>query len=143
MIWSLLFIAGVVYVGLSLSLYFFQERLIFFPSKDVLATPLTVGLDFEDVYLDAGESRIHGWYVPAENAQLSVLFCHGNAGNISHRLETLHIQVNHRAYIASLRLQFALQRELQMISARFRRLSAHGEVGFQSIGVESMARRDP
>ena len=91
MIWSLLFIAGVVYVGLSLSLYFFQERLIFFPSKDVLATPLTVGLDFEDVYLDAGESRIHGWYVPAENAQLSVLFCHGNAGNISHRLETLRL----------------------------------------------------
>ena len=91
MIWSLLFIAGAVYVGLSLSLYFFQERLIFFPSKDVLATPLTVGLAFEDVYLDAGGSRIHAWYVPAENARLSILFCHGNAGNISHRLETLRL----------------------------------------------------
>ena len=89
MIWSLLFIACAVYVGLSLALYFFQERLVFFPSKDVLVTPRTVGLGFEDVYLQSGESRIHAWYVPAGNARLSVLFCHGNAGNISHRLETL------------------------------------------------------
>ena len=89
MIWSLLFIACTVYIGLSLSLYFFQERLVFFPSKDVLVTPRTVGLAFEDIYLQSGEARIHAWYVPAKNARLSVLFCHGNAGNMSHRLETL------------------------------------------------------
>ena len=89
MIWSFLCITGAVYGGLCLSMYLFQERLIFFPSRDVIATPLALALAYENVYLQAGESRIHAWYVPAENARLSVLFCHGNAGNIAHRLETL------------------------------------------------------
>ena len=86
---SVLFIGCVVYAGLCLSLYLLQERLVFHPSNDVVTTPKAVGLVYEDVYLRAGDARIHAWYVPAENAQLSVLFCHGNAGNISHRLETL------------------------------------------------------
>ena len=78
-----------VYAGLCLSLYLLQERIAFVPSKSVVTTPQAVGLVYEDVYLSAGDERIHAWYVPAENARLSVLFCHGNAGNISHRLETL------------------------------------------------------
>lgn len=86
---SFLFIGCVVYAGLCLGLYLFQERLIFFPSNAVVTTPQAVGLIYEDVYLQAGGVRIHAWYLPAKNAQLSVLFCHGNAGNISHRLETL------------------------------------------------------
>ena len=86
---SVLFIGCVVYAGLCLSLYLLQERLVFHPSNAVVTTPKAVGLVYEDVYLRAGDARIHAWYVPAENAQLSVLFCHGNAGNISHRLETL------------------------------------------------------
>ena len=84
-----LFITCAVYAGLCLSLYVFQERIAFVPSKSVVTTPQAVGLVYEDVYLSAGDERIHAWYVPAKSARLSVLFCHGNAGNISHRLETL------------------------------------------------------
>jgi len=86
---SVLFVGCIVYAGLCLSLYFLQERIAFVPSKTVVTDPQDVGLVYEDVYLSAGDARIHAWYVPSENALLSVLFCHGNAGNISHRLETL------------------------------------------------------
>ncbi len=79
----------ILYAGLCLTLYIFQERLAFVPSKSVVTTPQAVGLVYEDIYLTSGDERIHAWYVPAEGARLSVLFCHGNAGNISHRLETL------------------------------------------------------
>ncbi|SVB41652.1 uncharacterized protein METZ01_LOCUS194506, partial [marine metagenome] len=84
-----LLIGGLVYVGLCLVLYFFQTRLVFHPSSSVSVTPEAVDLVYEDVYLNAADVQIHAWYIPADNAKLSVLFCHGNAGNISHRLETL------------------------------------------------------
>ena len=86
---SVLLIGCVVYLGLCLGLYFLQERLVFLPSSTVVKTPQAAGLVYENVFLRAGEARIHAWYVPAKNARLRILFCHGNAGNISHRLETL------------------------------------------------------
>ena len=87
---SLVFIALSVYAGLSLSLYFFQARLVYLPSGESWNNPETVGLAYEDVYLDsADQATLHAWYVPAAGADVTVLFCHGNGGNISHRLETL------------------------------------------------------
>ncbi len=38
--------------------------------------------------------KLSGWFVPAERSRGVILFCHGNAGNISHRLES--VQVFHR-----------------------------------------------
>ena len=86
---SVLLIGCVVYLGLCLGLYFLQERLVFLHSSTVVKTPQAAGLVYENDFLRAGDARIHAWYVPAKNARLSILFCHGNAGNISHRLETL------------------------------------------------------
>ena len=82
-----------VYAVLCLALYLFQSRLVFFPTSDLWATPKTAGLDYEDVHLTAGDgTRVHGWYIPAPEAgALTLLFLHGNAGNISHRLESLRI----------------------------------------------------
>jgi fermentation-respiration switch protein FrsA (DUF1100 family) len=34
---------------------------------------------------------LHGWYVPADNARGTVLFSHGNAGNIGHRLDSVRL----------------------------------------------------
>ena len=51
----------VVYAGLCLSLYLLQERIAFVPSKSVATTPQAVGLVYEDVYLSAGDERIHAW----------------------------------------------------------------------------------
>jgi len=50
-----------------------------------------VDLDYEDVRLRTSDNvGIHGWWVPAKAAARgAVLILHGNAGNISHRLEYL------------------------------------------------------
>lgn len=71
---------------------FALARIVFHPAKGLTRTPQAAGLAFEDVRLTTEDGvNIHGWYVPAKNARASLLFFHGNAGNISHRLESIEI----------------------------------------------------
>ncbi|HET6371185.1 MAG TPA: alpha/beta hydrolase, partial [Nitrospiria bacterium] len=50
-----------------------------------------VGLAFEDVYLNTSDGvKINGWFVPSSGARTTLLWFHGNAGNIGHRVEPLH-----------------------------------------------------
>ena len=83
--------AVIVYAVILLLVFLFQARLVYFPevARAVVATPRAVGLDFEDVQLAADAETLHGWWVPAQAARGEVLVLHGNAGNISHRLEDL------------------------------------------------------
>ncbi len=70
------------------------NRFIYYPDPILVATPRALELDFSDVWLTAGDGvRIHGWFVPATNPTCSVLFLHGNAGNISHRLDNVRLLV--------------------------------------------------
>lgn len=68
-----------------------QGRLIYLPSTQVTATPADAGLAFEDVELRTEDGvRLHGWFVPGPRPEDPVLlFLHGNAGNIGHRLHSL------------------------------------------------------
>jgi len=43
-------------------------------------------LGVEDVWLRSGKHRIHGWWAALEGAPGAVLFLHGNAGNVTHRV---------------------------------------------------------
>ena len=82
-----LYIAAALIVG-----RFFLSYLVFHPTKGLTLTPKNMGLAFEDVRLTTEDGvDIHGWYVPAENARATLLFFHGNAGNISHRLGSIEI----------------------------------------------------
>jgi fermentation-respiration switch protein FrsA (DUF1100 family) len=69
----------------------FEEKLIYFPSREIEVTPQALGLDSQDVFLLASDgTRIHGWFLPAfprRDPARTVLVCHGNAGNISGRLD--------------------------------------------------------
>ncbi len=68
----------------------FVESQIFFPDPDLVCTPTEVGLTFEDVWFTASDGiRLHGWFIPAEPSGGLLLFCHGNAGNVSHRVDNL------------------------------------------------------
>jgi hypothetical protein len=74
-------------------IYFYQPRLLFFPnipSREVEVSPGEVGLPYESVKLVTSDNvQLDGWFIPAPQARGVVLFCHGNAGNISHRLDSL------------------------------------------------------
>ncbi len=43
------------------------------------------------VFKSADGLDLSGWYIPAENSKLTVLFCHGNGGNMGHRLDSINI----------------------------------------------------
>jgi fermentation-respiration switch protein FrsA (DUF1100 family) len=92
---SILTIAISVYLVLALMLYLFQGRMIFLsnlPDRALGASPSGIGLDYEDVSLTTSDNeRLHGWYIPAVDSRGVLLFFHGNAGNISHRLDSIKI----------------------------------------------------
>ncbi len=92
MIWRILGILAAAYGGFALLLYFFQARLVFYPEtgREIIATPAQIGLPYEDIQLKTPDGiSLHGWYVTATQPRGAVLFLHGNAGNISHRIDSV------------------------------------------------------
>ena len=66
---------------------YLENKSIFYPSRSLFATPQEWGIPFEDVYIQTEDHvRVHGWLIKAPSAQSTVLFFHGNAGNIGDRL---------------------------------------------------------
>ena len=46
-------------------------------------------MGYQDVFIEtADEVTVHGWFVAGRSSQV-LLFFHGNAGNISHRLDSI------------------------------------------------------
>jgi hypothetical protein len=67
-----------------------ENFFVFFPQKTWDLTPERLRLTFKDVYLTTEDGKqLHGWFFPLENESPTLLFCHGNAGNISHRLDNV------------------------------------------------------
>lgn len=78
------------YLTICLAMFSLQARLIYFPDRDYWTTPKEAGLAFDDLTLKTADGlSIAAWYVPHAAAKGTVLFCHGNAGNIADRLESL------------------------------------------------------
>lgn len=60
---------------------------IFFPYKEVSMYPKDIGLSYEDIYFTTEDDiLLNGWFIRNPDARKTLLFFHGNAGNISHRL---------------------------------------------------------
>jgi len=85
----------VAYAGLALTLYFVQPSFLYAPVRELPYSPAEIGLDFEEVFFKTGDRlKLHGWYIPAPNAEFTVLFCHTNAGNMMHQLDSINIFYN-------------------------------------------------
>ncbi|SFB91689.1 hypothetical protein SAMN05660443_0919 [Marinospirillum celere] len=85
-------VLGLFYLSLVVLMWLFQERLVYLPhmGREQIATPTDIGLDWQAVELTTEDDlRLDAWWLPAENSRAAVLFLHGNAGNISHRLRSL------------------------------------------------------
>ena len=73
-------------------LYYRQDSMLFFPEKEVWQNPKDIGLEYEEVSLTTKDGvLITGWYIPVMDEKGVVLFCHGNAGNVSDRLDSIKI----------------------------------------------------
>lgn len=72
--------------------WFGQSRMIYFPTATIYQTPALIGAHYDDVWLTTEDNvRIHGWHVRTPDAKRTLLFFHGNGGNISHRLSSIRI----------------------------------------------------
>lgn len=104
-------ISLVLVVLLAVGCFFFfypqvEKFFIFYPQASFDAVPSDWRLSYEDVYFDTEDKkRLHGWFFPLEGDAPVILFCHGNAGNISHRLENV---------------KFLLDRQLQVFIFDYR-----------------------
>ncbi len=69
-----------------------EKGTVFFPERGFFEIPEDYGLIYEDVYfLAADRVKLHGWFVQgSDNTRDTILWFHGNAGNISHRLDNLY-----------------------------------------------------
>lgn len=85
-----LIVAG--YILLVAVVYLMQGRMLYLPNmpgRALTMTPTDAGMDYQDVLIETTDEVIlHGWFVAGQSSRV-LLFFHGNAGNISHRLESI------------------------------------------------------
>jgi fermentation-respiration switch protein FrsA (DUF1100 family) len=69
-----------------------EKSLIFYPISEIDRTPKELGLPFEDITFTTEDGvRLNGWFIPSTEGGLTLLWFHGNAGNISHRLDNIRL----------------------------------------------------
>ena len=75
-----------------------EKSFIFFPEKRIFQTPADIGIEYEELMIQTSDGvKINGWFIPSTNSRTTMLWLHGNAGNISHRVDQLrhfHQQLN-------------------------------------------------
>ena len=83
-------IAGAVYLGLCLLLMLRQSRYVYHPDRTVSLTPDRIGLAYEALRLKTEDGEtLAAWWIPAQRAAPTLLFFHGNAGDIGDRLGSI------------------------------------------------------
>ena len=78
---------AVVWVALLAYMSLMESRFIYFPTRRLDAAPSDYGLRSEDLRITTSDGvALHGWWIRSSGERVILLF-HGNAGNVSHRLE--------------------------------------------------------
>ena len=81
---------AVVFVVFFMLIRWFEHSQVYHPSADHYTKPDVLG-QHEDIFI-GDDPRIHAWFFPARpgatHSDVAFLVCHGNGGNISHRLDT-------------------------------------------------------
>lgn len=94
-----------VYIIICGYLYFFQNRLLFYPTHDIAVTPDQAGMAYEDQFFElTNDDKMHGWFIPGDSDKPTVLFLHGNGGNVGHRIE--HLQFLHSLGVSTLIIDY-------------------------------------
>jgi hypothetical protein len=92
MLGAVLAVAVLAYAFVVLAFYALQARLIYFPQAALDGSPGDAGLHYEELRFAAADGvSLHGWWIPARASRGALLFMHGNAGNISHRLQSIRL----------------------------------------------------
>ena len=86
----LVLVAG--YCLLVAVVYLMQGRMLYLsnvPGRALAMTPADAGFEYQDVAIETADGvTLHGWFIAGQSSRV-LLFFHGNAGNISHRLDSI------------------------------------------------------
>ena len=86
---------------------FLENRPIFRPSRYPDGDWDKINNGFEDVWFESADgTKLHGWYLPNPNARRHILYCHGNAGNLTWRADVvsqLHDKLNASVFLFDFR----------------------------------------
>jgi hypothetical protein len=94
-LWRIAALILVPYLVALLLMMSLENWLLFHPFRYPAGEWHPAGLAFEDAWFQTADgTRLHGWYVPHPGAAAVVLFCHGNAGNVTHRADVLRMLHN-------------------------------------------------
>lgn len=70
--------------------YWMADRLLFFPEKTIEFYPGQWNLNFEEVMFRSDDgTALHGWFLPGGAPNRTLIYYHGNAGNMGDRLPKL------------------------------------------------------
>ena len=84
---DLLVFLSMLIAGLWALVRYLETMAVFFPSRSMVVSPSVIDLPWEDVYFKAKDGvTLNAWFVKKSNASSTLIFAHGNAGNISDRL---------------------------------------------------------
>lgn len=94
--WTVFYHVGGVlllgYLGWAVVLFLMQARFVYRPVRDIVHTPDGLCLDYEDVVFESEDGVVlNGWWIPAGDSRYTVLYCHGNGGNMMHRLDSIQL----------------------------------------------------
>ena len=73
-------------------LLLFENKIIFHPSPypEGYWNPTSLGVPIQDIYFASEDGvKLHAWFIPSPKAVATLLWFHGNAGNLSHRLDNI------------------------------------------------------
>lgn len=72
-----------------------EKGFIFFPESKVISNPGELGIPFEDLTISTEDGvDLNAWFVPFKKSRKTLLWFHGNAGNIGDRVD--YLQLLHR-----------------------------------------------
>jgi pimeloyl-ACP methyl ester carboxylesterase len=79
-------ILAIAYATSLIFIYLTQSRMVYMPSKQIVFTPDQMGLQYEPITLTTTDQiKLSAWYIPHSPNSKTILFSHGNGGNISYR----------------------------------------------------------
>ncbi len=91
---KIILVVAACYGLLVVVVYFMQGRMLYLPEvpgRTLTMTPTNAGMDYQDVSIETTDGvTLHGWFIAGRSSQV-LLFFHGNAGNISHRLDSIRL----------------------------------------------------
>lgn len=87
---AIVVVIAATYLFSALYKFLNQSSFVYHPKKEIVATPDSIGLNFQDIIFKASNGNdLSGWFVPVKKSKKVLLLLHGNGGNISTRLNFL------------------------------------------------------